>query len=103
MRYLGVHEIHVGKNGRFYPIVTNLEDEIVLRGQASDTSWDASGSMHLTYGIERFYIAEATDHPNGKLTVQAVVTPSRDAMIKEVLLNGKPYAGTLESLAHKEN
>ena len=78
-------------------------NEIVLRSLVSDTWWHGSGIVHLNYGIERFYVAEGTGHPTGKLTVQAVVTPSGDAMIKEVFVNGKPYAGALKSLAHKEN
>jgi uncharacterized membrane-anchored protein len=81
--------------------LTPAADEIVLRGQASDTWWHGSGAVHLTYGIERFYVAEGTGHPTGKLTVQAVVTPSGEAMIKEVFVNGKPYAGALKSAAHQ--
>ena len=48
-------------------------------------------------------LPKATDHPNGKLTVQAVVTPSRDAMIKEVFAQRQTVCRRVKSLAHKEN
>ena len=80
-------------------------NEIVLHGRTSSAWWNASSAVHLDYGIERFYVAEGTgtDRPNGKLTVQAVVPPSGHAIIKQVFVDGQPYAEAMKSAARKLN
>jgi uncharacterized membrane-anchored protein len=73
--------------------LSSAANEIVLCGQVDYRWWRAPGAVHIEYGIERFYVAEGTGRPSGKLTVRAVVPSSGRAMIKEVFENGKPYAG----------
>jgi uncharacterized membrane-anchored protein len=78
-------------------------NEIMLQGRASQAWWSPSNGVHLDYGIERFYVAEGTGtgHPTGKLTVQAVVSPSGHAIIKQVFVDGQPYAEAMKSAAMK--
>jgi uncharacterized membrane-anchored protein len=73
-------------------------NEILLRGK-SDQRWWSTNSIHVAYGIENFYVAEGTGNPTGKLTVQAVVPVSGHARIKEVFVDGKPYAGAMKKEA----
>ena len=63
--------------------------EVVLRGK---TRWAAGDGVGVEYGLERYYVREGTGNPRGKLTVKAVVPDSGRAQIKEVFLDGKPYA-----------
>jgi uncharacterized membrane-anchored protein len=65
--------------------------EIMLRGKSCYTWWNSTNSIRAEYGLERYYVAEATGNPGGKLTVKAVVSTSGSAHIKEVYVNGKPY------------
>ena len=67
-------------------------DEILLRGRATDRWRSRADSIHLEYGIEQYFVAEGTGNPHGKLTVQAAITASGRARIKEVFVDGKPYA-----------
>ena len=73
-------------------------NEILLRGK-SDQRWWSTNSIHVAYGIENFYVAEGTGNPTGKLTVQAVVPASSHPKIKEVFVDGKPYAGVMNNEA----
>ncbi len=66
--------------------------EILLIGKSTDRWWNATNSVHVTYGIERYFVAEGTGNPAGKLTVQAAVPSSGRAKIKQVFVDGKPYA-----------
>jgi uncharacterized membrane-anchored protein len=54
--------------------------------------------VHVEYGIERYYVAENTGNPSGKITVSAVVPASGRASIKEVFVDGKPY---VEAMKHE--
>jgi uncharacterized membrane-anchored protein len=72
----------------------------VLKGKrAGGRGNSPTNSIHVEYGIERFYVAEGLGNPAGKLTVQAVVPPSGRARIKEVFLDGKPYAEAMKGTA----
>ncbi|MGD0252608.1 MAG: GDYXXLXY domain-containing protein [Verrucomicrobiota bacterium] len=73
-------------------------NEILLRGK-SDRRWWNTNSIHVKYGIENYYVAEGTGNPTGKLTVQAVVPVSGHPKIKEVFVDGKPYAGAMKNEA----
>ena len=73
-------------------------DEILLRGK-SDQRWWSTNSIHVAYGIENYFVAEGTGNPIGKLTVQAVVSASGHPKIKEVFVDGKPYAGAMKNEA----
>ena len=88
---------------QFYEIVkasTNelapSANEILLRGR-SDQRWWSTNSIHVAYGIENYYVAEDNGNPTGKLTVQAVVPASGQPKIKEVFVDGKPYAEAMKN------
>ena len=70
-------------------------NEVLLKGK-SVWRWNATNSIHIEYGLERYYIAEGTGNPTDKLTVQAIVPASGHPKIKEVFVDGKPYAGTMK-------
>jgi uncharacterized membrane-anchored protein len=72
--------------------------EILLRGK-SDQRWWSTNSIHVAYGIEDYFVAEGTGNPVGKLTVQAVVSASGHPKIKEVFVDGKPYAEAMKNEA----
>jgi uncharacterized membrane-anchored protein len=87
---------------RFYEVVrastnelTPATNEVMLCGR-SDERWWSSNSVHAAYGIENYYIAENTGNPTGKLTVQAVVPASGHPKIREVFVDGKPYAEAMK-------
>ena len=56
-------------------------------------------SVHLEYGLERFYVAEGTGQPNGTLTVEVAVDSAGRGTIKQVFLDGKPYAKAMKGQA----
>ena len=67
---------------RFYEVVrasTNAfvpaTDEILLLGTCGSRWW-STNSVHVEYGLERYYVAEGKGNPTGKLTAQAVVPAS---------------------------
>ena len=67
-------------------------------------SWWSPGTnpasvVEVEYGLERYYVGEGTGNPRGKLTVQAVVPGSGRASIKQVFMDGKPYAQAMKELA----
>ena len=59
-----------------------------------------AGGVHVDDGLERYYVPEGTGNPQGKLTVKAAVPASGQATIKEVFLDGKPYATAMKSQVH---
>ncbi len=71
---------------------TPAADERLLRGQSNGRWWNQGSSIHVKYGLEKYFVAEGTGNPHGKLTVLAVVSASGRATIKEVFVDGKPYA-----------
>lgn len=73
-----------------------VENEVLLSGKCQ-WSWQSStNSVHVEYGIERYFVAEGTGNPSGKLTVQVAVAGSGRASIKEVFVDGKPYAEAMK-------
>jgi uncharacterized membrane-anchored protein len=67
--------------------------EVLLKGRSTWPRWNAStNSIHVEYGLERYYVAEGTGNPIGKLTAQVVVPASGHGRVKEVFVDGKPYA-----------
>ena len=63
--------------------------QVVILG-TTEQSWQ-TGSVRVHYGLERYFVAEGTGNPMGKLTVEAAVPKSGRATIKEVFVDGKPY------------
>lgn len=71
------------------------DNEVVLRAKAQ-WNWLPGGDViRLEYGLEKYFVAEGTGNPRGKLTVQAVVADSGKASIKQVFIDGKPYADVM--------
>ena len=92
-----------GTNG-FYQLArastewfTPASNEVVLRGQVAQSWWTSAGPIRVEYGLEKYFVAEGTGHPTGKLTVQAAVTKSGRANIREVFVDGKPYAEAMRN------
>ncbi len=94
--------VRLEKHGQFHVVerasLTPLQaerDHPVLQGKSAVT-WFFAGannaSLRVDYGLERFYVQEGTGNPRGKLTVEAVIPVSGRAVIKQVYIDGKPYA-----------
>ena len=89
---------------QFYVVVkastnefTPAGDEVLLLGKNTWPRWNPStNSIHVEYGLERYYVAEGTGNPTGKLTAQVVVTTSGLGHVKEVLVDGKRYAEAMK-------
>jgi len=73
-------------------------DEVILKGRNEPRRWGVSGTnrVHLEYNLERYYVAEGTGNPRGKLTVQAAISQAGNATIKQVFVDGKPYAEAMK-------
>ena len=72
-------------------------DEVLLLGRVSWTQWNArTNAVHVEYGLERYYVAEGTGNPVGKLTAEVVVPASGHGRVKEVFVDGKPYAEAMK-------
>ncbi len=67
-------------------------DEILVIAKSAGRGRNATNSIRVTYGIENYFVAENTGNPVGKLTVQVAVPASGRPTIKQVFLDGKPYA-----------
>ena len=87
---------------RFYQVVrastnefTPATNEVVLCGRSDERGW-SSNSVPVAYGIENYYVAENTGNPTGKLTVQAIVPASGHPKIREVFVDGTPYADAMK-------
>jgi uncharacterized membrane-anchored protein len=89
------YEVNRASTNEFAPSA----NEILLRGK-SDERWWSTNSIHVTYGIENYYVAEGTGNPTGKLTVQAIVPASGHPKIKAVFIDGKPYAEAMKGSGH---
>ena len=53
--------------------------------------------MQVTYGLERYYVAEGTGNPTGKLTVDVALPHSGQGVIKQVYVDGVPYAEAMRN------
>jgi uncharacterized membrane-anchored protein len=103
--------VRLEKRGEFHEVQTASLEPIdgdaehpVLRGKIS-ARWAAgvnnltNRSLHLDYGLERFYVREGTGNPQGTLTVEASVSRSGIAAIRQVFVDGKPYAEAMKDAA----
>jgi len=70
--------------------------EVVMRGESAYAWWNTTNAIHVAYGVERYYVAENTGNPRGKLTAQVVVPASSHPKIKQVFVDGKPYAAVMK-------
>ena len=76
------------------------ENEVVLRGTAGRARWNSPDVLRVEYGIEQYFVAEGTGNPRGKLTVQAAVASSGHTGIKQVFVDGTPYAEAMKAQGH---
>ena len=97
--------VALAKRGEFHEAVrASLNDlearsgELVIQGRNDPRRWRPPGAneVHLEYNLERYYVAEGAGNPTGKLTVQAVVDKSGRASIKQVFVDGRPYAEAMK-------
>ena len=89
------HEIARASLERFEPGA----GEVLVRANSKWWSDGRSGAREVgvEYGLERYFVREGTGSPRGKLTVQAVVPVSGRALIKQVFVDGKPYAEAMKA------
>ena len=100
------------QRGRFHEAVgASMElpkpapGQTVIRG-TTEHSWPAPGinsPVRVQYGLERYYVPEGTGNPQGKLTVEAAVAKSGQAVIKQVFVDGKPYREAMKRQAGEGN
>lgn len=64
--------------------------QVMLKGH-SVYGW-SHDKVRVEYGLERFYVHEGTGNLRGKLTAQIVVPDSSQGQVKQVFVDGKPYA-----------
>lgn len=88
----GFYHVSRASQERFTPAAS----EVLLRGTVAATWRDRAGAIHVEYGLEQYFVAEGTGNPRGKLTVQAAVANSGRANIKQVFVDGKPYAEAIK-------
>jgi len=88
----GLYEVTRAATSSFTPD----SGQVLVQGK-SRYWWGATNSVRVDYGIERYYVHEGTGNPRGKLTVQAAVPKSGRATIKEVFVDGKPYAEAMKA------
>jgi uncharacterized membrane-anchored protein len=67
-----------------------VPNRVVIQGR-TQRSWNDQ-QARVEYGLERYYVKEGTGNPRGKLTVQVAVGAEGKPVIKQVFLDGKPYA-----------
>jgi len=77
---------------------TPAANEVVLHGKTTQNWRNRTSSIHVEYGIEQYFVAEGTGNPRGRLTVQAAVSKSGRTNIKEVFVDGKPYAEAMKNV-----
>ncbi len=69
-------------------------EAVVLKGTAR-YQWDDAGTpsqVRVEYGLERYYVSEGSGNARGKMTVEVAVNLSRKGIIKQVYVDGVPFA-----------
>jgi uncharacterized membrane-anchored protein len=98
---------HEGAYASFAPF-TPAAGETLLKGKAGFARWQRDAAAQdqqpiaIDYGLERYYVAEGTGEPRGKLTVKAAVDGDGSALIREVLIDGVPYAQAMRAQMKSE-
>lgn len=83
----GFWEVTRASLDRFSP----AGNEVLVRGKSRWMWQSQSGPVQIEYGLEHYFVAEGTGNPRGKLTVQAAISGSGRAAIKQVFVDGRPY------------
>jgi hypothetical protein len=99
--------VRLEKRGQFHEAVaaslSPLEPDSghpVLRGTILNRFGRGEGTVNtvrVAYGLERYYVREGTGRPSGAITVEAVVTSSGSAFIRQVYIDGRPYADVMRT------
>lgn len=96
--------VRLEKRGVFHEIETVAlspfqpeQNHPVIRGKTANAwRWPGANGTNATirveYGLERFYVREGTGTPRGKLTAEIAIPSSGNAIIKQVFIDGKPFA-----------
>ena len=87
----GTNQFYAVTRASTNSLAPSSDTEVVLSGKSASRWWNATNSLHVEYGIERYYVAEGTGNLHGKLTARAVVPASGRAKLQQVFLDGKPY------------
>jgi uncharacterized membrane-anchored protein len=77
-------------------ITSPVNGRVVLRGRTQ--AWWDEKTVHLEYGLERYYVREGSGNPPGKITVQVAVPHSGRGQIKAVFLDGKPFTEAMREV-----
>ncbi len=93
--------------GKFYQIefasfskIPVTAERVVMSGTVDDRSgWtpnqsgntEAPKPLPVLYGLERYYVAEGTGNPRGKLTAEVAVSAGGEPLMRQVYVDGKPY------------
>ena len=96
----GTNQFYAVTRASTNALVSVSNTEVVLSGKSTYAWWNATNSIHVEYGIERYYVAEGTGNPQGKLTARAVVPASGRANLQQVFLDGKPYEQAMKGSAY---
>lgn len=64
-----------------------------MRGGASSES--DKRDISVVYGLERYYVPEGQGNPPGALAVEVSVTHAGEPLIRELFVDGKPFAETM--------
>ncbi len=95
----GTNEFYTVTRASTKALAPSSDAEVVMSGKSSYAWWNTTNSIHVEYGIERYYVAEGTGNPRGKLTARAVVPASGRARLQQVFLDGKPYEQAMKDTA----
>lgn len=66
----------------------------VIQGRLVSSEWRVGRDnfLRVDYGIGRYYVREGTGEPRGKLTVEVALGRDGIPAIRQVFVDGKPYA-----------
>ena len=95
----GTNEFYVIARASTNALAPSSDAEVVLVGKSTYAWWNTTNAIHVEYGIERYYVAEGTRNPHGKLTARAVVPASGNARLQQVFLDGKQYERAMRDTA----
>lgn len=87
-------QFHEAVKASASPLIAQA-NQVLLRARLV-RSWNG-GSLRVEYGLERYYVEEGTGNPRGKLTVQVAVSAAGKPVIKQVFIDGKPYAEAMRA------
>ena len=106
----GTNQFYTVTRASTNALAPSSDAEVVLSGKSTYAWWNTTNSIHVEYGIERYYVAEGTGNPpvlhgstaeggHGTLTARAIVPASGHAKLQQVFLDGKPYEQAMKNAA----